>query len=218
MANWLDKTFYNIDYSVAKFFSNIQGKFMNGFMEFVSLLGESGILYILVGLILCIFVKTRKMGATILFSLLISAVLTSIIVKPLIQRARPYSNEELEFFSWWLNAGSHLEGSYSFPSGHVTATTAFALSIFATSKHKKYTWMVLLFPILMGASRIYLMVHYFSDCIFGLVSGSIGVLFAYLIVKLLFHKTTGKFNNFINNFSFILLFKKLFNKNKENNK
>jgi len=216
MAKWLDKSLYNIDFNVAKFFANSQSKFMNGLMEFISILGESGILFIIIGLVLCVFIKTRRMGATILFSLLISAILTSVILKPLIQRSRPYSHEELEFFNWWKNAGSHKEGSYSFPSGHVTATMAFALSVFATSKHKKWTSTILIFPILMGASRIYLMVHYFSDCIFGLVSGTIGVLVGFLIMKLLFDKTKGKFKEFVNNFNLILFIKNIFNKNKKN--
>lgn len=217
MAKWLDKSFYNLDYNVAKLFANTQSKFMNGLMEFISFLGKSGIFLIIVGLILCVFIKTRRMGATILFSLLISAIITGVIVKPLVQRARPYSNEELSFFTWWVKAGSHLEDSYSFPSGHVTASMAFALSVLATSKHKKWSWLVLLFPMLMGASRIYLMVHYFSDCIFGLISGAVGTVLGYLIVKLLFDKTKGKFNNFINNFNLILFIKNLFNKNKEKN-
>lgn len=217
MANWLDKSFYNIDLNIAKLFSNIQTKFMNGLMELISFLGESGILLIMLGLILCIFIKTRRMGATILFSLAFSAILTSVIVKPLVARARPYSNEELEFFKWWINAGKHLEDSYSFPSGHVTASMAFSLSVFATSKNKKWTSFIFIFPILMTSSRIYLMVHYFSDCLFGLISGAIGTIIGYIIVKLLFEKTKGKFNNFINNFNLILFIKKLFNKNKKIN-
>lgn len=217
MAKWLDKSFYNIDYNVAKLFANSQSKFMNAIMEFISILGESGIFFIFIGLILCIFIKTRKTGATILFSLLISAIITSVMLKPVIQRARPYSNEELEFFTWWVKSGSHVEDSFSFPSGHVTASMAFALSLFATSKHKKWSFIILLFPILMASSRIYLMVHYFSDCIFGILSGAIGTLLGYLLVKLLFDKTKGKFNNFINNFNLILFIKKIFNKNKKNN-
>ena len=86
----------------------------------------------------------------------------------------------------------------------------FALAIFLTTDKSK-TWPILLFPLSMAASRIYLMVHYFSDCLFAILVGSFASGLAYLITYLLFNKTKGKFNNFVNNFKI----QDLFNKNKK---
>lgn len=210
MANWLNKTFYNIDYNIAKIFHFLENKcgtVSTHLMEFISILGKAGIVMLIIAFILCLFPKTRKMGVCIILSIAISALITSIIIKPIVARARPYDAGG-DFYTWWVNAGSHLEDSYSFPSGHSTASMAFAFSIFAYSKKKSISWLVFLFPIFMACSRIYLMVHYFSDCLFGFLVGAISTLIAYLIVNLLFDKTKGKFNNFINNFEI----KNLFNK------
>ena len=212
MNHWLDKTFYSVDYNVSKFFHNLAewgGKPLNFFAKFVSIIGEWGLLFIIIGATLCLFVKTRKMGALILFSLLLSTILTNFILKPIIARPRPFEN--LEFYDWWVMAGKASETSYSFPSGHSTAAMAFALSVFVGSKNKKWASLIFVLPIFMASSRIYLMVHYFTDCLFGFLSATVCVVISCYIIYLLFNKTKGKLNNFINNFSI----KNLFNKNKE---
>lgn len=219
MANFLDENFKTIDLGLAKFFHSIESVFGKGstyLMKFISLLGASGIFLVAIGLILLLFVKTRKMGFAIILSILISALITSIIIKPLVHRARPYQHTELEYYKFWLAAGKTIEESYSFPSGHTTAAAAFSFALFAMSKNKKRSAWILLFPILMASSRIYLMVHYFSDCLGGIIVGAVSSIIAYFITKLIFEKTRGKFNNFINNFS---LFKSSKNstKNSENN-
>lgn len=210
MNNFINKLFFDMDFDVLKFFSKLNGKFANYIMEFISALAYHGILIIIIGLMLCFFVKTRRMGATVLLSLAISALLTSVIIKPLVQRARPYDTN-YQIYNWWLNSGSVMEDSYSFPSGHCTAAMTFALSLFIYFKNKKWASLIFVFPALMACSRMYLMVHFFSDCLFGFLVAGIGVIISYFIVVLLFDKTKGKFNNFINNFDFI----KLFNKNKK---
>lgn len=218
MSKWLNDTFYTLDHSVAKFFHTIAekgGSITTHIMEFVSILGKAGIFMLAVACILCIFKKTRRMGVCIIFSLAISALITSIIIKPIVARARPYDAGG-DFYSWWTYTGSHLEDSYSFPSGHSTASMAFAFSIFAFSKKKKNLWLVFAFPILMVSSRIYLGVHYFSDCLFGLVVGEVCAFVSYFLVNLLFDKTKGKFHNFINNFTLSDLFNK--NKTSQNKK
>lgn len=210
MTNWLNKTFYNIDYNFAKAFHIVEthcGTFMTHIMEFISILGKSGIFMLAIAILLCIFPKTRKMGTCIILSLALSALITSIIIKPIVARARPYTTSG-DIHSWWLNAGSHLEDSYSFPSGHSTASMAFAFSIFAYSKNKKLSSLIFLFPICMMMSRVYLMVHYFSDCLFGFLVGAISTFISYFLINLLFDKTKGKFNNFLNNFKIQDLFKK----------
>lgn len=210
MAEWLNRIFGSIDYDIAKLFHILEtkgGVFTTRFMEFISLLGKSGIFILAIALILCLFPKTRKMGVCVILSVAISALITSIIIKPIVARIRPYDAGG-DFYIWWANAGKHIEDSFSFPSGHSTASMAFAFSIFAFSKHKKISWLIFIFPTFMMMSRIYLMVHYFSDCLFGVLIGEISAFVSYFLVRLLFEKSKGKFHNFINNFELKDLFKK----------
>ena len=179
---------FKIDHAVAKFFHSIYawgGEFANGFMKGISFIAEAGILFLLVGLGLALFKRTRKIGGTILLAVAFGFLFTNVILKNVVERARPFSNIMSEYYNWWLDAGANFEGGYSFPSGHTTATCAFAVAIFLTT-NKKYSWYILLLPIAMASSRIYLMVHYFTDCLGGLVVGSVCAGLAYLIVKLIY--------------------------------
>lgn len=210
MSEKIDNVFYTIDHSVARLFHLIEvecGGWMTPLMKGISALGKAGLFMLVIAFVLCVFPKTRKMGVCIILSIAISALITSLIIKPIIARARPYESGG-DYYKWWDLAGRNYEDSYSFPSGHSTASMAFAFSIFAFSKKKKVGWLIFFFPLAMASSRIYLMVHYFSDCLAGFVVGAVSAVIAYIIVNLLFDKTKGKFNNFINNFTFNDLFKK----------
>ena len=176
---------FKIDHAVAEIFHNIYlagGEFANFVMNFISFIAEAGILFLLVGIGLALFKRTRKIGGTILFAVAIGFLLTNVILKNTIQRVRPFQSGLNDFYKWWLDAGASYESGYSFPSGHTTAATAFAVAIFLTCK-KKYSSWILLFPLLMAISRIYLMVHYFSDCVGGLIVGSVSAILGYLTVK-----------------------------------
>lgn len=176
---------HKIDYNVAKFFHEVYlwlGEFSNGLMKVISYLGEAGILFLLIGFGLALFKRTRKMGGTIILSVAIGFLITNVFLKNIIGRARPFENVGSDYFKWWLDAGAVQETGHSFPSGHTTATTAFSLAIFLTL-NKKYSWPILFFPIVMASSRIYLMVHYFTDCLGGIAVGSASALIAYFVAK-----------------------------------
>lgn len=183
------KTFiYKVDHFVANLFHELcvwGGDISNSVMNGISLIAEAGILFLLVGLGLALFKRTRKIGGTILLSVALGFVFTNVILKNIISRSRPFQNIGSDYYKWWLNAGSVNETGFSFPSGHTTATTAFAVAIFLNTK-KQYGWPILLFPLLMASSRIYLMVHFFSDCVGALVVGTISALLAYLIANLIY--------------------------------
>ena len=183
-----------IDHKVAEFFHKIYlwgGEIANKGMELISFIAEAGILFLLIGLALALFKRTRKIGGTILLSVAIGFIITNIILKPIIARARPFEGIGTDYYKWWLDAGMTRESGHSFPSGHTTATTAFALAIFLTT-NKKYSWPILTLPILMASSRIYLMVHYFSDCLGGIAVGCVSAVIAWL-VAIFIYKSKLKF-------------------------
>ncbi len=176
---------YNIDHSVGEFFHKVYlwgGEVSNKFMEGVSLLGEAGILFLLIGLGLMLFKRTRKTGGAIILSIAIGFIFTNVVLKNLIERARPFQKVGTDFYRWWLDAGCVKETGFSFPSGHTTAAIAFALAIFLTSNKQK-TWPILILPFAMASSRIYLMVHYFSDCVGGLIVGGLAGIIAWIVIK-----------------------------------
>lgn len=177
-----------IDYNVAEFFHKIYtwgGSIANAVMEGISFVAEAGILFLLIGLGLALFKRTRKVGGAILLAVALGFLITNITLKNVVERARPFENVSSDYYKWWLDAGATYEGGYSFPSGHTTATTAFAVAIFL-STNKKYSCWILMLPIAMASSRIYLMVHYFTDCLGGLLVGTICGALAYWIMSLIY--------------------------------
>ncbi len=103
------------------------------------------------------FYLVGMLGSTALFS----------GIKELVGRSRPSSY-----------IGEFHQHGYSFPSGHSTMSMTFALLIFflfypKVSEGYRSTlfFFCLLFPLLIGFSRIYLGVHYFSDVMGGFTLG-----------------------------------------------
>ena len=122
-------------------------------------------------------------------------------------RARPFTREGEPFGEWWLAAGASPEGSASFPSGHTTAAFASMVAFFITG-NKRYSWTGLVFAFIMGLSRIYLIVHYPTDVLAGMIIGTCAALAGVALCKLLYAKSRGKFNELLNEFSIITFFKK----------
>ena len=59
-------------------------------MVFISRLGNAGMIWIAITLILLIFKKTRKLGGICALSLISSLVINNFILKNLVARVRPY--------------------------------------------------------------------------------------------------------------------------------
>ena len=164
---------------------------------------------IALAVILLLFKKTRRFGLCVAMSIAIGAIFTNLILKNAVQRLRPYLREE--YIDAWQNVGAHLESDLSFPSGHMTVTTATFMAIFLWSKNKvKALWTIL--PIfIMGVSRNYLFVHYATDIIAGFIVGLIASIIAIALNKLIWKKidlSQNKFSVFMKNACIINLFNK----------
>ncbi len=123
-------------------------------------------------LVLSIVIKNRKMGLAIWINLIVSGSL-NYLLKNILQRPRP---EEFRIIE---------ERGYSFPSGHSMVSMAFygflIYLIFKNVNNKYIKWISIVslacLIVLIGISRIYLGVHYFSDVIAGFF-----VAISYLVV------------------------------------
>lgn len=183
LALWLNTAFAGFDEAVATAIHQLYiaaGWFFTPFLSFISLLGKGGIFLILLSIVLMLFRKTRRYGTTMLLALAIGALVTNVCFKPLVARPRPYTHDGSVFQQYWELLGKHTESDKSFPSGHMTAAMAASLAVFLRGK-RKISWTALLFALAMGVSRIYLSVHYATDVLGGVITGSIGGFSAYAI-------------------------------------
>ena len=185
--------FDSFDMSVFTFFGEqIQSATMNIVAEFITFFGGSEFVMpmAVLGLVLSFFKRTRKFGMAVLFAVLVGTLLTNVIFKPMFDRPRPYVYyaENPLFMSWYEFAGAHVESDKSFPSGHTTAAFEIGVALFLVL-NKKYSWVFPVFSALVGLSRIYLMVHYVTDVLGGVVIGTFAGIMGYVIMTALMKNT-----------------------------
>ena len=185
--------FDSFDMSVFTFFGEqIQGAAMNIVANFITFFGGSEFVMpmAVLGLVLSFFKKTRKFGLAVLFAVLVGTLVTNLVMKPLFARPRPYVYyaENPLFMSWYEFAGAHIESDKSFPSGHTTAAFEIGVALFLVL-NKKYSWIFPIFSVLVGLSRIYLMVHYVTDVLGGVIVGTFAGIMGYVIMTAIMKNT-----------------------------
>ena len=158
---------------------------MTQFMKSVTMLGDSGWFWIVVALGLTTNKKTRKTGCGVGVSLALGALVTNVVLKPLLQRPRPYD----------MIAGLErliaAQSDWSFPSGHTTASFAAAGAIFLIGS-KKWGSAALVLASGIAFSRIYLGVHYATDILAGVIIGLGSSYLAKIIVDYIQRKKSSK--------------------------
>ncbi|MGG5461592.1 phosphatase PAP2 family protein [Clostridium sp. B9] len=159
----------NIDISILYWIqANLQNAFLNPIMIFFTKLGNLGLLWIAIGLGLSITKKYRKVGLLTLSALIINTLLGEGILKHLIERPRPFVTYPD------LNIIIHKPSSFSMPSGHTSAS--FAAAFVLGYYFKKLRWYFYGLASLIAFSRIYLLVHYPSDVLSGILLGFVSFL------------------------------------------
>lgn len=184
-ALWLDSVFSGFDLAVTLFVHNLAewgGAFFTPFFEGVSILGSGAVFLILLSLCLLAIKKTRRAGLTMLLAIALGALVTNLCLKPLVGRLRPYADAAGQYYELWLSVGQAVESDYSFPSGHTTAACAASMAAFL-GFDKRWSWLCFLFAALMAVARLYLVVHYATDVLAGILVGSLAGLAAAAIVK-----------------------------------
>ena len=182
-AAWLNSFFAGFDEGIVNAVHKLHecaGDWTQPLAEFVSLLGKGGIALIILSLILLICRPTRRYGTAMCLGLAIGAIAVNLWLKVVIARPRPYADPQSIFYPIWLAHGSHIESDFSFPSGHTNAAFAAMVPVFWLG-NKRWSWLALIFAVLMGISRIHLMVHYPSDVLCGAITGTIAGIIGTLI-------------------------------------
>ena len=112
----------------------------------------------------------------LLLLLLLFLLVNNMILKPLVDRTRPY--EVVQGLTLLIEK----QKDASFPSGHTASSFAAAVVMFHMLP-KRYGIPALLLAFLIGLSRLYVGVHYPTDVLCGLLSGTVLALLSVWIVK-----------------------------------
>lgn len=153
---------------------NLHCGFLDTVMPLITLLGDAGIFWIAIAVVLLFFPGTRKMGLSMGAALLLGVVVCNLIMKPGFARIRPY-DYQLEHFGKTIQLLVAAPHDFSFPSGHTIASFEAATAI--CIHNKKWGIPALVLACLIAFSRLYLYVHYPTDV---LASVILGVAFAFL--------------------------------------
>ena len=140
---------------------------LDPFMKVYTQLGNTGMLFIVLGLVLLLFRSTRKAGFSALCAMLIGLVVVNFTIKPLAARERPWL--VIENF---VNLVPEKDPN-SFPSGHTNAAFAFALAVSLSAPRRWMAVTAVCMAVVMGLSRLYVGVHFPSDVLVGALVGSL---------------------------------------------
>lgn len=189
MAEWLDSLCGTYDFTILNYFHNLQlssGKILTPIAKALSITCDLPLLLIgWLGFILFFVLKDKKCGMLMCGSVIIGAILVTIILKNVVYRPRPYINSET-YKTWWSVFNLKEDWDTSFPSGHACAAMAGVTAFFIWSKKKYVAWLAYIYPFLVGASRLYLCVHYPSDVLAGYIVGVISALLCIPCVKIIY--------------------------------
>ncbi|MEJ8553781.1 phosphatase PAP2 family protein [Tepidibacter sp. Z1-5] len=158
------ETIQNIDLEILSYIQEvISNTVLNKLMIFMTILGDKGIMWIVISLFLVINKKTRRVGIMAMTALILTGILGEGLIKPLVKRARPFVDHPT--FNLIIKAPS----TYSFPSGHTASS--FAVAGILAKELKQYGIVFLVLATLITFSRLYLFVHYPSDVVVGIMMG-----------------------------------------------
>lgn len=164
-----------IEIQILDWMQNIRTPFGDIIVPLISGLGNAGIIWIALTLVLLIIPKTRRSGLIMALALIADLILCNGILKNLVARTRPYDVNTV------VNLLIEKPVDYSFPSGHTAASFAAVTALYLAGE-KKLWKPALVFSILIAFTRMYLYVHYPTDILggiaVGIISGYIGFFIA----------------------------------------
>lgn len=161
------ETLIHMDGAILMFLQEVvRNVVLDPIMKLITTLGNAGILWIILTILLLIPKRTRKIGWMSACALLFSLLINNILLKNLVARVRPYNAIE------GLVPIIKKPSEFSFPSGHAGSSFACACVLYRKLP-KKFGIPILILAILISFSRLYVGVHYPTDVLAGAVTGII---------------------------------------------
>ena len=167
-----------LDESVLGFIEQMRTPFLTVFFKFVTYLGDWTVVLPMALIVSAILILKRKRKQdTILAFISLGGLSVAFLLKNIIHRSRPLG-------------GLINETSFSFPSAHAVISVVFygfiIYLLLPKIKNKKMkvfkVFIASILVLLIGFSRLYLGVHYFSDVLAGYVIGAIWLLIGVCLV------------------------------------
>ena len=151
--------------------------FLDPVLTVYTRLGNAGLLWIVLSLLLLLFPKTRKAGFVSLVAMLLGLLCTNVALKHMVGRTRPWLVVE------GLTALVAEHDPNSFPSGHTCAAFAAASAWCRTLPRRWMKITAVVMAALMGFSRLYVGVHFPTDVLAGMAVGLFCGWLAWLLWK-----------------------------------
>ena len=190
MAAWLNDAFAAFDTTILGALHALAecGCFaLTPLFEAVSFVGEKGACFFAPAFVLMVFKRTRRAGTVMFVAICLGALATNIVLKDLVARPRPFESSAL-FLDWWRFAGAAPEDGFSSPSAHMTAAPAAMAGLMPADRVAETLVRRVRVVQLMGAACCYLVAHYPSDVLAGLLVGALAAVAAQLLVSFAFRR------------------------------
>ncbi len=177
------ETLQQFDASIFTALNSFHASYFDSFMWLVTKIG-TWLPMILMLLYMLYFKKGWRRTITVLLAIalviLIADRVSAGIIKPLVERARPSHNPDLQSTIHIVNG--YRGGAFGFVSSHASNCFGIALLLAMIFKNRAFTWTMVVWATLMCYSRIYLGVHYPGDIVCGAI---LGFAAAWIVNKLL---------------------------------
>ena len=155
--------------------TNMRCEVLDFLMPVITHLGDKGLIWIVLAVIMLFIRKTRFCGLTLGVGLGASGLLCNVFIKEAVDRARPiWINPDVEMFI-------RIPIDFSFPSGHTSASFTAATILFLYNK--RFGIPAFILAALIGFSRLYLYVHFPSDVLAGMFLGILIGILSFVILK-----------------------------------
>ena len=169
MTNGMEQSINALDWGILEWIQSSRGPALDWLMPKVTALGNVGLVWIVLALMLICSKRYRTCGVAMAAALVLGLLLGNMILKPLVGRIRPFDvNPDIV-----LLIRAPLD--YSFPSMHTCSSVACAGVLWRRNRGWGTCAAVLAAAI--AFSRLYLQVHYPTDVLAGMV---LGLMCAYL--------------------------------------
>ena len=147
------------------FTSALKNPFFDFLMPKITMLANSGWIWIVVAVLMLLFRQYRKAGITLSLALISELIFVNAFLKPFFDRIRPFQ----------LNPAAVLlvkpPADGSFPSGHTAVSFAAAYVIY--HYNKKWGIAAYILATLIAFSRLYLYLHFPTDVLGGIIIGTL---------------------------------------------